>query len=47
MLEWSNIYDIAIELEENYPSEDILKLSFPKLHQMIVSLKNFKDIRIN
>ncbi len=43
MLKWSNIYDIAIELEESYPNEDILKLSFTKLHQMIVSLKNFKD----
>jgi FeS assembly protein IscX len=42
-LKWSNIYDIAIELEENYPEEEILALSFTKFHQLIVSLPNFID----
>ncbi len=42
-LKWSNIYDIAIELEENYPEEEILTLSFTKFHQLIVSLPNFID----
>ncbi|WHQ46379.1 MAG: Fe-S cluster assembly protein IscX [Candidatus Midichloria sp.] len=43
-MRWTNIYDIAISLEEKYPDVDIINLSFPKLKEMIVSLDSFDDL---
>lgn len=41
---WTDIYEIAIALEKQYPSIDIISLSFPKLKEIIISLQNFSDL---
>ena len=40
---WSDILDIAIDLNDAYPEIDPQWISFPDLHQKICSLKNFED----
>ncbi len=42
-LKWTNVYDIVYDLEDKYPDTDILKLSFTKLHEMVMGLENFAD----
>lgn len=43
-MRWTDIYDIAISLEEKYPDIDIINISFPKLKEMVVSLNYFDDL---
>ncbi|MDJ1304930.1 MAG: Fe-S cluster assembly protein IscX [Candidatus Midichloria sp.] len=43
-MRWTDIYDIAISLEEKYPDIDIINISFPKLKEMLVSLNYFDDL---
>ncbi len=40
-MEWTDIFDIAIELEQQYPYVDIANISFTKLRQMVISLPGF------
>ena len=42
-LRWSDVYDIAIELEERYPDKDNVNLRFTDLHQWITNLPDFED----
>ena len=42
-LRWTDVYDIAIELEERYPDKDNVNLRFTDLHQWITSLPDFED----
>ena len=42
-LTWKDSEEIAWALIEKHPNQDPLKLSFPKLHQMVVSLPDFMD----
>ena len=42
-LTWRDTDDIAWALLEHYPEQDPLRLSFPKLHKMIVELPEFDD----
>jgi FeS assembly protein IscX len=42
-LKWTSVYDIVADLEDKHADVDILKLSFTKLHDMIVNLENFAD----
>jgi FeS assembly protein IscX len=42
-MKWTDIYDIAIELEEKYPSQDNINLRFTDLHKWITSLPEFND----
>jgi FeS assembly protein IscX len=42
-LKWKESEDIAFALIDKYPEQDPLKLSFPKLHQMIIGLEEFVD----
>ena len=42
-LQWSDIHDIAIELEETYPEIDIVNLRFTDLHRWVTELENFHD----
>ncbi len=42
-LEWTDVEDIAIALEENYPDEDNLNLRFTDLHEWIITLTEFED----
>jgi len=40
-LDWLDVFDIAIELSEQYPEIDPQWISFPDLHSKICNLKNF------
>ncbi|MFL1781293.1 Fe-S cluster assembly protein IscX [Candidatus Hepatincolaceae symbiont of Richtersius coronifer] len=42
-LRWSDVWDIARELEDKYPEVSIYSLSFPTLHQYIIDLEGFID----
>ncbi len=42
-LRWTDIRDIAIELEERHPEADNVNLRFTDLHKWIISLPNFGD----
>ena len=42
-LTWKDQDDIAYALIEKYPDQDPLKLSFPKLHKLVIELEDFKD----
>jgi FeS assembly protein IscX len=40
---WSDILDIAIDLNDVYPEIDPQWISFPDLHSKICSLESFND----
>ena len=40
---WSDILDIAIDLNDVYPEIDRQWISFPDLHSKICSLESFDD----
>jgi len=42
---WTDIIDIAIELEEKYPDADIINISFTDLQNKVMSLDGFKGER--
>jgi len=42
-LRWTDIRDIAIELEERHPEADNVNLRFTDLHKWIIELPNFGD----
>lgn len=42
-LKWTDVRDIAIELEENYPNVEILQVRFTDLWQWVQSLEKFSD----
>jgi FeS assembly protein IscX len=42
-LRWTNVFDIAIELAEQYPEIDPYTLSFVKLHEYVCALEGFTD----
>lgn len=42
-LTWKDSEEIAWALADKFPDQDPLRLSFPKLHQMIVQLDDFGD----
>ena len=42
-LTWKDSEEIAWALMDKFPDQDPLKLSFPKLHQMICALDEFGD----
>ncbi len=42
-LTWKDHEEIAWALIDKYPEQDPLKLSFPKLHKMVVELDGFSD----
>lgn len=43
MLKWVDVQDIAIELVEQYPEVDPLRISFPELYQKVLALDEFGD----
>jgi FeS assembly protein IscX len=43
-LTWKDHEEIAWELRDRYPGQDPLRLSFPKLHKMILELPDFGDV---
>lgn len=42
-MQWTDVLDIAIELEEKYPEEDVTYIGFPKLQKMVMELEGFDD----
>jgi FeS assembly protein IscX len=42
-LTWKDTEDIAFALIDKFPGQDPLKLSFPKLRQLVVELEDFSD----
>jgi FeS assembly protein IscX len=42
-LRWSDVQDIAIELEERHPDVDNVNLRFTDLHRWVMELPDFED----
>ncbi len=42
-MRWTDIYDIAMALEERYPEADNKNLRFTDLRDWVVGLKGFAD----
>lgn len=42
-LRWTDVQDIAIELEERYPDADNVNLRFTDLHKWVLELPDFED----
>lgn len=42
-MKWTDIHDIAIELEEAHPTADTINLRFTDLRQWILALEGFDD----
>ncbi|MFW1678456.1 Fe-S cluster assembly protein IscX [Pontibacter sp. JAM-7] len=42
-LKWVDVYDIAIELCDQFPEQDPMKVSFPELYEMVMALEAFDD----
>ena len=40
-IDWLDVFDIAIELNEKYPEIDPQWIGFPDLHKKICNLNNF------
>ena len=42
-LKWTDVLDIAIELEDAHPDADVVNLRFTDLHRWVRELPDFKD----
>jgi FeS assembly protein IscX len=42
-LRWTDVQDIAIELEEHHPEADNVNLRFTDLHRWVLELPDFAD----
>ena len=42
-LRWTDVLDIAIELDEAYPDLDPLTINFLDLHNKVIALEGFAD----
>ena len=42
-LRWTDVNDIAIELEEHHPDADNVNLRFTDLHKWVLALPDFAD----
>ena len=42
-MRWTDIHDIAIELEERHPEVDNVNLCFTDLHRWVMELPGFDD----
>ena len=42
-LRWTDVHDIAIELEERHPDIDNVNLRFTDLHRWVLELPDFED----
>ncbi len=42
-LRWTDVQDIAIELEERHPDADNVNLRFTDLHRWVLELPDFED----
>ncbi|MFN7662151.1 MAG: Fe-S cluster assembly protein IscX [Alphaproteobacteria bacterium] len=46
-MRWTDVYDIAIALEDKYPDVDILGIRFTDLWQWVQELDGFNDLPEN
>ena len=42
-LRWTDVQDIAVELEERHPEADNVNLRFTDLHRWVMDLPGFED----
>ncbi|QKX02948.1 Fe-S cluster assembly protein IscX [Wolbachia endosymbiont of Litomosoides sigmodontis] len=42
-MKWLDVENIAEALEEKFPSEDIINISFTKLKEKVLNLEGFSD----
>ena len=42
-LRWTDVHDIAIELEDRHPDVDNVNLRFTDLHRWVMELPGFED----
>jgi FeS assembly protein IscX len=42
-LRWTDVHDIAIELEDAHPDADNVNLRFTDLHKWVMALADFED----
>jgi FeS assembly protein IscX len=42
-LRWTEVQDIAIELEDAHPEADVVNLRFTDLHRWVMELPGFED----
>ncbi|HUN52641.1 MAG TPA: Fe-S cluster assembly protein IscX [Candidatus Sulfotelmatobacter sp.] len=42
-LRWTDVNDIAIELDERHPDVDVMQLRFTDLHRWVCELPGFED----
>jgi FeS assembly protein IscX len=42
-MKWTDVRDIAIELEEAHPDADVVNLRFTDLHKWVCALPGFDD----
>lgn len=43
-MNWTDLYDVAMALEEGYPDIDILGLKFTALKAMVLDLEGFEGL---
>jgi FeS assembly protein IscX len=43
-MRWTDTFDIAIALEDQYPDVDILSIRFTDLQQWVLALPGFDDV---
>lgn len=43
LMRWTDVYDIAMALEDKYPDEDNVNLRFTDLHKWVTGLDEFED----
>jgi len=41
MIDWTDVFDIAIELADKFPEVDPQWINFPDLHRKVCQLENF------
>ena len=41
MIDWTDVFDIAIELADKFPEVDPQWISFPDLHRKVCQLEDF------
>ena len=42
-LRWTDVNDIAIELDERHPDVDVMQIRFTDLHRWVCELPGFED----
>ncbi len=42
-LKWTDVFDIAISLEDKHPDVDVAHIRFTDLWQMVLDLEDFSD----